>query len=138
MPRGRFWMNRMMKHQDGDLAEHRAGKRLEEFVGDAERERADQRAPQIADAAEHHDHERVDDVALPEIGRDVVDLRQCHAGDAGDAGAEPEGERVDARGADAHGRRHCAVLRDRAHFEAEPREAQHREQRDEHREREAR
>ena len=57
MPRGRFWMNRMMKHQDGDLAEHGAGEGLEELVGDAEREGADQRAPQIADAAEHHHHE---------------------------------------------------------------------------------
>src|ERR1700722_16025118 len=33
------------QHQDGDLAEHRAGDGFEEFVGDAEHERADQRAP---------------------------------------------------------------------------------------------
>ncbi len=132
MPRGRFWMNRMMQHQDGDLAEHRAGEGFEELVGDAEGEGADQRAPQISDAAEHHHHERVDDVALPEVRRHVVDLRQRDAGHAGDAGAEPEGERVDARGADAHRRRHGAVLRHRAHFEPEPGEAQHGEQGDEH------
>ena len=88
--------------------------------------RGDQRAPEIADAAEHHDQEAVDDVALPEIGADVVDLRQRDAGDAGDAGAEPEGERIDARGADAHRGRHRAVLRHGAHLEAEPREAQQR------------
>ena len=99
---------------------------LEELVGDAEREGADQRAPEIADAAEHHDHEAVDDVALAEVGADVVDLRQRDAGDAGDAGAEPEGQRIDARGADAHRGRHRAVLRHRAHLEAEPREAQQR------------
>ena len=81
-------MKRMMKHEDDDLAEHRAGIGLEELVGDAERQRADQRAPEIADAAEHHDHEAVDDVALAEIGRDVVDLAERHAGDAGDARAE--------------------------------------------------
>src|SRR5690606_41477154 len=33
------------QHQDRDLAEHRARHRLEELVGDAEREGADQRAP---------------------------------------------------------------------------------------------
>src|ERR1700734_1800711 len=59
--------------QNGDLAEYRAGHRFEEFVGDAEGEGADQRAPQIADAAEHHHHEGVDDIALAEIGADIVD-----------------------------------------------------------------
>src|SRR3954451_667386 len=61
--------------QNGDLAEHGTRDRLQKFIGDAERERADQGAPEIADAAEHHDHEGVDDVALAEIGADVVDLR---------------------------------------------------------------
>ena len=82
-------------------------------------ERADQRAPQIADAAEHHDHEAVDDVALAEIGADIVDLRQRHAGDAGDAGAEPEGQRVDAAVRMPIDGRHGAVLRHRAHLQAE-------------------
>ena len=125
------------QHQDRDLAEHGAGIGLEELVGDAEREGADQRAPQIPDAAEHHHHEAVDDVALAEIGADIVDLRQRDAGDAGDARAEPEGEGVDAAGADAHRRRHRPVLRHRAHFQTEPRIAQDAEQRDEYREREA-
>ena len=101
--------------------------------------RADQRAPEIADAAEHHDHEAVDDVALAEIGADVVDLRQRHAGDAGDAGAEPEGQRVDPAGADAHRGRHAPVLRHRAHLAGRARvKRSSAEQRDEHREREAR
>ncbi|MGY3464264.1 hypothetical protein ACVW0I_001135 [Bradyrhizobium sp. LM6.11] len=34
------------ENEDCDLAEHGAGDRLQEFVGDAEREGADQRAPQ--------------------------------------------------------------------------------------------
>ncbi len=59
------------------------------------RQRADQRAPEIADAAEHHDHEAVDDVALAQVGRDVVDLAQRHAGEAGNARAEAEGHGVD-------------------------------------------
>ena len=82
--------------------------------------RADQRAPQIADAAEHHDQEAVDDVALAEVGGDVVDLRQRHAGDAGDAGAEPEGQRVDARRCGCPSSAAMrAVLRHRAHLQAE-------------------
>ncbi len=105
--------------EDQDLAQHRTGIGLEELVGDAERQSADQRAPEIADTAEDHDHEAVDDVALAEIGRDVVDLAERHAGHAGNARAETEGERIDPRGADAHGGCHAAVLRDGAHLQAE-------------------
>src|SRR4051812_18283773 len=42
------------RDQHEDLAQHRAGVRLEELVDQAEQERADQGAPQIADPAEHH------------------------------------------------------------------------------------
>src|SRR3954469_11346449 len=78
------------QHQDRDLAEHGTGERLEELVGDAEGEGADQRAPEVSNAAEHHHHERIDDVALPEIGAHIVDLRQRNARNSGDPGAEPE------------------------------------------------
>ncbi len=40
------------EHQDQDLAEHRAGIGLQELVGDAERQGAHQRTPEIAHAAE--------------------------------------------------------------------------------------
>ena len=56
-PRGRFWMNRMISTRIAILPSTAPAIRLEELVGDAEREGADQRAPQIADAAEHHDQE---------------------------------------------------------------------------------
>src|SRR5664279_26468 len=51
------------QNQNGDLAEHRTGHRFQELVGNAERKGANQRAPQIADATEHHHHEGVDDIA---------------------------------------------------------------------------
>src|SRR5688572_6704261 len=60
--------------EDEDLAEHRAGVGLEELVGDPEREGGGEGAPEVAGAAEHNDEERVDDVALPEVRRHVVDL----------------------------------------------------------------
>src|SRR5579863_8163373 len=40
--------------QQQDLAQHRANHRLEQLVGDAEHQRAEQCAPEIADAAQHH------------------------------------------------------------------------------------
>jgi hypothetical protein len=43
-------------------------------------------------------------------------------------GAEAEGQRIDARGGDAHRGRHAAVLSDRAHLEPERGVAQHGEQ----------
>ena len=120
------------QHQHDDLAEHRAGHRFEELVDDPQGQRRDQRAPQIADAAEHHDHETVDDVALAEIGADIVDLAQRHACHAGDARAQSERHRIDPGGADAHRRRHAPVLRHRAHLQAERRVAQHRHQGGQH------
>ena len=87
--------------QHGDLGEHRAGPRLEELVDDAEPERRDDGTRKLADAAEHDDHERVDDIALPEVGSDIADLRQCASGETGESRAESEGKHVDARGAHA-------------------------------------
>src|SRR5258708_32828347 len=78
--------------EDGDLGEDGAGDRLEKLVGDTERKGADQCPPQVADSAKDHDHETVDDVALPEIRAHVVDRRQCDAGDAANAGAKPKRE----------------------------------------------
>src|SRR3954451_5168174 len=43
------------RHQHEDLAQHRAGHGLEELVDEAQRHGGGQRAPEIADAAEHHD-----------------------------------------------------------------------------------
>src|SRR4051794_41466636 len=59
----------------------------------------------IANPAEHDNHEAVDDVTLPEIGRDIVNLAQRHPGHPGHPGAETEGQRVDPRRADAQDRK---------------------------------
>ena len=85
MPRGRFWMNRMIMTRSGDLALNGADHRLEDLVGDADHQRPERGSPKVADAAEHHDHEAVDDVALAEVRRDVVDLGKRDAGNSGDA-----------------------------------------------------
>ena len=98
-PCGRFWMKMMMNTSTRDLREHRALPRLEELVGDAEAQRRVHRAGELADAAQHDDHERVDDVALPEVGTDVADLRQRAAGEPRDARAQAEREHVDSAGA---------------------------------------
>src|SRR5204863_9083608 len=60
------------EHEQRDLREHRARPRLEELVGDAEAQRRVHGAGEQADAAQHDDHERIDDVALAEIGADVA------------------------------------------------------------------
>ena len=89
------------------------------------------RAGELAHAAKHDDHEGVDDVALPEVGPDVAELRQRATGEAGDARSQSERERIDAARRHADAARHGAVLRDRAHEQAEPRSGEqepHREQ----------
>jgi hypothetical protein len=58
--------------------------RLQQLVRHAQGEGGHQRAPEVADAAEDHDEEGVDDVGLAEVRADVGQLRQGHTGDAGD------------------------------------------------------
>src|SRR3954451_20979322 len=78
------------RHQDENLSEHRAGVRFQQLVDDPEGHPADERAPQVADAAEDYDHERVDDVRLAQIRTDVRELAERYTGDTRDSGTEPE------------------------------------------------
>jgi hypothetical protein len=66
-PRGRLLDEQDDEHQHEDLGQHGTGIGFEELVRDTERQRANQRAPEVSNAAEDHDHETVDDVALPEV-----------------------------------------------------------------------
>src|SRR4026207_1080419 len=50
------------QQQDQDLGEHRANVRLQKFRQHAQAERRVDGAGELADAAEHHHHERIDDV----------------------------------------------------------------------------
>ncbi len=118
-PRGPPLDEQDQRHQHEDLGQHRTGPGLQQLVGDAQRQAADQGAPQIAHAAEHHHHERVDDVGLPQIGPDIGELGQRDAGDTGDAGSEPEGQCIDPGRPDAHGACHGAVLRNRPDVQAQ-------------------
>src|SRR4030095_4842167 len=60
--------------QHHDLREYRAGPWLEELGDRPEAEGGDHCPGELANAAQHDDHEAVDDVALAEIGTDVADL----------------------------------------------------------------
>src|SRR5579864_334726 len=64
------------QHEYGNLREHGAPERLDRLADEAEPKAADHRPGQLPDAAQHHGHERIDDVALPEIRADIADLRQ--------------------------------------------------------------
>src|SRR5437588_12401058 len=79
------------EHEHGDLGEHGARPGLEEFVDDAQAERGVYGARELANAAQHDDHERIDDIALAEIGPHVADLRQSTASQARDPCPETEG-----------------------------------------------
>ena len=69
---GTFLNEKNDRHQNQDLGQHRAGERFQELVDDAQTEAADEGPPEIADAAEDHHHEAVDNVGLAQVGRDVV------------------------------------------------------------------
>lgn len=124
------------EHQYQDLGQHRALEGLDKFVDDPEGHRGEQRPPQIANAAEHHDEKTVDDVVLAEIGANIVNLAQRDAGHTGDARTEAKGQRVDQRRADAHRRCHAPVLGNRTDRPPEPTPAQGCHQSTEHEHRE--
>src|SRR5436189_4487371 len=54
--------------QHRDLRKHRARDAFEQLVEHAEAEAGDDRAGELTDAAEDDDEERIDDVALAEVG----------------------------------------------------------------------
>ena len=121
-PCGRFWMKTMMNTSTAIFASTAPDHASSSLLSEAEPERRVHRAGELADAAEHDDHERVDDVALAEVGADVADLRQRAAGESGDARAERR-RRACRRapvGTPTHAG-HRAVLRDAADEQAEPR-----------------
>ena len=102
------------------LGELRVGPELDEGVEQAEREGGDDRAAQLAEPADDHDEERVDDVVGAERRPDRPDQGQRDAGDAGQARADEERELVDPAGVDAADRGELAVLHHRPHPPALP------------------
>src|SRR5437762_2906364 len=81
--------------QDRHLGEHGAERGLDALVEPADARRGEDRPRELADAARHYDHERIDDVVLAERGPDVSDLRQRAAPEARETCAESEGDRID-------------------------------------------
>ena len=99
---------------------HGAAGRLQKLVGNAQGQPARQRAPEVAHAAKHHDHEGIHNVGLAQIGANVGNLAQGHASHASHAGAKAECQCVHARGAYAHAAGNGPVLRYGAHFKPQP------------------
>src|SRR5690348_9846409 len=85
------------EYEDRYLREYRARPAFEHLVEHAEPETRIHGAGELSDAAEHHHHERVDDVRLAEIGADVADLRKRATRETRDARAHAECEHVHAR-----------------------------------------
>ena len=98
MPCGRFWMKTMMNTSTAIFASTAPCHASSNLLAKPRPSAAYTVPASWPDAAEHHHHEGVDDVALAEVGPDVADLRERAAGEAGDAGAEAERPHVDARG----------------------------------------
>ncbi len=90
MPCGRFWMNNTISTSTAIFASAAPQNGSISLADETQAEAADHRSRQLADAAQHHGHERIDDVALPEIRADVADLRERAAAESRNARAERE------------------------------------------------
>src|SRR5471032_2737442 len=120
------------QHEHRDLREHRAPERLDRLADKPQSKAADYRSRQLPDAAQHHRHERIDDVALSEVRPDIADLRERATAQSRDACAEGKRIRIHACGFYTDARGHAAVLSHGAHEQAQTRLGQHdpREQHD--------
>jgi hypothetical protein len=107
------------ENQHKNFAQHCASVGFEEFIDDSQAHGSEKSSEQIADTAKHNDHKGVDNKSLSHIRADVGDLAQCHTRHTGDAGTQSECECIDPRRFNAHGIRHGAILRDRAHLQTE-------------------
>ncbi len=76
-------------------------KRLDIFAQEPQPRTAENHAQKVPDSTHHHNHERLDNVFLPDIGIEFVVERDDDASQTGQAGAERESEAVDAAGTDA-------------------------------------
>lgn len=85
--------------------------RFENFVENAQPKGRRHVAGQLADAAQHHHQKRVDDVSLTQFRPDVAKLRQRHAAQPGNTGAEAKGQHIHPPGRHAAAGGHRPVLR---------------------------
>src|SRR5689334_25080221 len=98
------------EHENRDLREDRAERRLDPLVESADSGRRQNRAGELPHATGDDDHEGVDDVVLAERGPDIADLRERGARETRQPGAERERRGIDPAGTDAEARRHPAIL----------------------------
>ena len=98
MPCGRTCRNATIRANTITLAMRRGGRVLDPRLHDAEHERGDHGALDLADAADDHHEEGVDDVVGAQVRRDRAHQGQRDAGDAGQARADEEREPVRAPG----------------------------------------
>ena len=75
-PEGFLWMKMTMKTSTTILASTAPATPSSSLLRTPRPSAGDDRAGELADAAEDDDQERVDDVALAEVGADVADLRE--------------------------------------------------------------
>src|SRR5258706_11450540 len=109
------------KNQNSNLSQDCALPGFEDLAGKTQTQCRVHRACELADPAEHHDHERIDDIRLSEVRTDIADLRQRAAGKTRDTGAHAECEHIYVRSRDADAAGHRAVLRHTAHEQPEAR-----------------
>ena len=135
-PRGRALNEENEGYEDDDLCQDSSSIGLKKFVDDSHGHAADHGAPEVADAAENDDHERVDDVGLAQVGVDVGQLAERDTGHAGNSRAQPKGQRVNPLAANAHRFGHGSILRNSPDFETQAGTLQHDEKshEDKHRE----
>src|SRR3954447_13298973 len=62
------------QHQNQNLGRNGADVRFHELADDAQPQSGVERPGELTDAAEHHHHEGIDDIGLPELRSDVADL----------------------------------------------------------------
>src|SRR5262249_12700427 len=118
-PRGRFWMKRMIASSTATLPSTAPATGSKSLLT-TPRLSAPTSVPMRLPTPPKTTTRKLSTIYIvPRVGLTLALWATRHPADARDARAQAEGQRVDARGRDSHRRGHVAVLRDRAHVQAE-------------------
>src|SRR5271165_6303747 len=98
------------QNKDRDLCQDRAPEWLDHFADDSEAHSTNDGSGQLPDAAQHHHHERIDNVVLTQIRTYIPNLGERASAQTCDPRAERESVAVDLPGSNAGACRHSAIL----------------------------
>src|SRR6478752_6472381 len=92
---GSFLDEEYDQSHDDDLRHDGTGHRFQILAAKAQGQSPEDGATDVANAAQNHDQEGIDDIALPHFRADIGNLREDGSADSSDPGSEGKSHGID-------------------------------------------